>query len=128
MAPFRVYDGCGKNEKYPVMEIDRLPIGVIPRVEGTTVSIEFVRENEDHLAAIFIRWYAVHVGGGVLVNQTEVSDVRYLTSCIGGDTVPTTFMSELGRGKVYDHRVSSTGGEIIGNARGCMMERELTTK
>ena len=41
-------------EKYPIMEINRLPVGVIPRIEGTTVSVKFIRENEDHFAAILI--------------------------------------------------------------------------
>ena len=50
------------------MEIDRLPIRVVTRVECTTVSIEFIGENEDQLAAIFVRWYTVHVGRRVLVN------------------------------------------------------------
>ena len=108
------------------MEIDRLPVGVIPRVEGTTVSIEFIGENEDHFAVIFIGWYAVHVGGGVLVDETKDSDVRYLPGCIGGDTVPTTFVGELRRGKVYDDRVSCTGGDVIKKVRGCVMG--LTTK
>ena len=126
LAPFRAYGGCGKGEKYPVMEVYRLPVGVIPRIEGTTVSIEFIGENEDHLAAIFIRWYAVQVDRGVLVNQTKISYVRYLSGCISIDAVPTAFMGEFGRGKVYDHRVSNTEGGVIKTARGSMIE--LTTK
>ena len=78
------------------MEVYRLPVGVIPRIEGTTVFIEFVRENEDHLAAVFIRWFAVHVGGSVLVYQAEVSDVRYLSGCVRTNTIPATVMGEYG--------------------------------
>ena len=56
------------GEKYPIMEIDRLPVGVVSRIEGPTVSVELVRENEDHLATIFIRWYIVHVDRCVFVD------------------------------------------------------------
>lgn len=94
------------------MEIDRLPVGVVSRIEGPTVSVELVRENEDHLATIFIRWYIVHVDRCVLVDQSKVSDVWYLPGCIGGDAVPTTFVGKLRRGKVYDHGVTSAGGGI----------------
>jgi hypothetical protein len=65
---FRALKQWWRNEKYPIMEIDRLPVGVIARIECTTVSVEFIGENEDHLAPIFIRRYVVHVDGRVLVN------------------------------------------------------------
>ena len=78
------------------MEISCLPVRVIPRIEGTTVSIEFIGENEDHLAAILIGWYAVHLGWCVLVDQTKVPNVWYLSGFIGGDAIPTTFVGELG--------------------------------
>jgi hypothetical protein len=56
------------NEKYPIMEVDRLPIGVVARVECTAVSVEFVGENENQLTPIFVRRYTVCVDGRVLVN------------------------------------------------------------
>lgn len=31
-----------KDEKYPIMEIDCLPIGVIPGIEGTAICVEFI--------------------------------------------------------------------------------------
>jgi len=67
-APVKVYNGGGNDEKYPVMKIGRLPVGVIPRIEGTTISIEFIREDEDHLATVFIGWYIVRVDRCVLVD------------------------------------------------------------
>ena len=88
------------------MEINRLPVGVIPRIKGTTVSVEFIRENEDHLAAIFIGCYVVHVYWRVLVDETKVSDVRYLSGCIGVDT--PTVMGVAG--VIHSHRVSDTEG------------------
>ena len=50
------------------MEIDCLPVGVVPGVEGATVSVKFIGENEDHLAAIFIRRDCVPVDRGVFVD------------------------------------------------------------
>lgn len=96
------------------MEVDRLPVGVIPRIEGTTVFVEFIGENEDHLAAVFIRWDVVRSDGCIFVNQPKVSDVRYLSSCIGVDAVPTV-MGELRRGEMYDYRIASTGGDVVEN-------------
>jgi len=55
------------NANYPIMEVDRLQIGVVTGVECTTVSIEFIGENKDQLASIFVRWYTVPVGRRVLV-------------------------------------------------------------
>ena len=61
------------------MEVDRLPVGVIPWVEGTAVCVEFIGENEDHLAAIFIGGYVVDLDRGVPIDETKVSYVRYLS-------------------------------------------------
>lgn len=94
------------------MEIDRLPVGVIPRIEGATISVEFIGENEDHLTAVFIRWHIVHFGGCILVNQSKVSYVRYLPSCIGVDAAPT-LLGKLRRGEIYDDGITSTGGGMI---------------
>ena len=110
-----LYKGGGGGEKYPVMEVDRFPVGVISRIKGTTVCIEFIREDKDHLAAIFIRWYAIKVGGGVLVDQTKVSNIRYLTGFIGGDAVPTIAGRSV-RGKVYNDGISSTGSDVVEDA------------
>ena len=99
------------DANHPIMEIDRLPIGVVTGVECATVSIEFIGENEDQLASIFIRWYTVHVGRRVLVEQSKDFRVRYLSSCIGGDACPTTM------GEAYDHRVTSTGDEVVENEK-----------
>jgi len=89
------------------MEVNRLPIGVVTGVERTTVFVEFVRENEDQLAAIFVRWDIVHAGRRVLVNESEFYRARYLTGCIGGYFSPT---GEL-RGEGCGYRVTSTRGE-----------------
>jgi len=97
------------------MEVDRLPIGVISRIKGTAVTTKFIREYEDHLTAVFIGWYAIKVGGGVLVDQAKVSNIRYLTGFICGDAVPTV-MGELVRGKIYNDGVSSTGGDAVKGA------------
>lgn len=71
------------------MKIDRLPIGIVPWIKRATVCVELVGEHENHLATIFIRWYAVSVDGRIFVDEAEVSDVRYLTGLIGVDLVPT---------------------------------------
>jgi len=102
--------------KYPVMEVDRLPVGVISRIKGTTVFIEFIGEDKDHLAAIFVGWYVIQVGGGVLVDQTKVPNIWYLTGFIGGDAVPT-IAGGFVRGKVYNDGVSSTGSDVAEDAK-----------
>ena len=93
------------------MEVDRLPVGVISRIKGTTVSIEFIREDKDHLAAVFVGWYVIQVGWGVLVDQTKVPNIRYLTGFIGCDGVPTVTGGSV-RGKIYNDGVSSTGSDV----------------
>ena len=90
------------------MEIDRLPVGIVPWIKRTTVCIEFIGENEDHLATIFIGRYVVHFDRSVLVDEAEVADVRDLTGSIGDDAVPTVVA--VVRREVDDHRVSDTGG------------------
>ena len=91
-APFKGVQGEGNDGKYPVMEINRFPIGVIPWIKRATVCIEFIREHEDHLAAIFIGWDIVHLDRGVLVDETKVPNVWYLSGCIGGDATPTAIL------------------------------------
>jgi len=98
------------------MEVDRLPVGVISRIKGTAVLIELIREDKDHLAAIFIGWYAIQVGGGVLVDQAKVPNIWYLTGFIGGDAVPTITGVSV-RGKIYNDWVSSTGSEVVEDAK-----------
>lgn len=91
------------------MEIDRLPIRIVPWIKGATVCVEFIGEHKYHLAAIFIRWYVVHLGRCVLVDEAKVPDVRYLTGRIGIDTVPT-IATVVRRSEIHNHRISDTGG------------------
>ena len=89
------------------MEVNRLPIGVVTRVECTAVFVEFVRENEGQLAAVFVGWDIVHAGRRVLVNESKTPRAWYLSGCIGGCVSPT---GEFW-GEGCSHRVNSTGGE-----------------
>lgn len=90
------------------MEIDRLPVGIIPRIKRTTVCVEFIGEYENHLPTIFIGWYVVKVDRRVLVDEAKVTDVRYLTGGIGVDGVPT--VAGVVGCEVHNHRVADTGG------------------
>ena len=67
-VPISAYNSCRRDERYPVMKVSRFPIGVVPRIKGTAVSIEFIGKNKDHLAAVLIRLYIVRLDGRVLVN------------------------------------------------------------
>jgi hypothetical protein len=62
-----------RTYRSPVMQVDRLPIGVIPWIKCTTVLVEFVREHQLPFLSIQIGRLRISFSWSVLVNEAKVS-------------------------------------------------------